>query len=46
MSRDPWKLKVFVLADELVVTTYRLTRGFLNEERFGLQAQRAWLSST
>jgi four helix bundle protein len=39
MSRDPWKLKVFVLADELVVLTYRTTRGFPVEERFGLQAQ-------
>ncbi len=39
MSRGPWKLKVFVLADELVVEAYRATRGFPVEERFGLQAQ-------
>ena len=39
MSRDPTKLKVFHLADELVVEVYRTTRGFPVEERYGLQAQ-------
>jgi four helix bundle protein len=39
MSRDPSKLKVFHLADELVVEGYRATRGFPVEERYGLQAQ-------
>ncbi len=39
MSRDPWKLKVFALADELVVSVYEKTRVFPFEERFGLQAQ-------
>ena len=39
MSRDPSKLKVFHLADKLVVEVYRATRGFPVEERYGLQAQ-------
>ena len=39
MSRDPSKLKVFHLADELAVAVYRVTRGFPVEERYGLQAQ-------
>jgi four helix bundle protein len=32
-------LKVFHVADELVVEVYRATRGFPVEERYGLQAQ-------
>ena len=39
MSRDPSKLRIFQLADELVVEVYRATRGFPVEERYGLQAQ-------
>jgi four helix bundle protein len=37
--RDPWRLKVMVLADELVVDVYRATAKFPPEERFGLQSQ-------
>ena len=39
MARDHRKLKVFQLADELVVQVYDRTRGFPVEERYGLQAQ-------
>jgi four helix bundle protein len=39
MSRDPWRLKVFALADDLVVRVYRATRGLPPEERYGLQSQ-------
>ena len=39
MSRDYRKLRVFVLADQLVLESYRVSVGFPNAERFGLQAQ-------
>jgi four helix bundle protein len=39
MSRDYRNLKVFVLADRLVLDTYRASAGFPSAERYGLQAQ-------
>lgn len=39
MSRDPYKLEAFQLADSLVVALYRASGRFPAAERFGLQAQ-------
>ena len=39
MSREHSKLRVFVLADELVIRVYKMVAKFPVEERFGLQAQ-------
>jgi four helix bundle protein len=39
MSRDYRKLRVFLLADRLVLETYRVSAGFPAAERYGLQGQ-------
>jgi four helix bundle protein len=39
MSRDHRKLRVFTLADQMVMEVYRASHGFPDSERYGLQAQ-------
>ena len=39
MARDYRDLRVFGLADELVIEVYRISRGFPKEEVFGLTSQ-------
>ena len=39
MPRDPRKLRVFGLADDLVPEIYQATRSFPDEEKFGLVSQ-------
>lgn len=37
--RDHYKLRAFILADELVVSVYKITKSFPKEETFGLTSQ-------
>ena len=39
MPRDPRKLRVFGLADKLVLSIYEMTKCFPDEEKFGLVSQ-------
>ena len=39
MARDPRKLRMFGLADELLMETYRATARFPSEELYGLRSQ-------
>ena len=39
LSRDPRNLRVFALADDLVIDIYRATATFPDDERFGLRSQ-------
>jgi four helix bundle protein len=39
MARDPYKLRVFAFADQLVLDVYHVSAPFPAVERYGLQAQ-------